>query len=291
MRATLRAGLFSIATLAFAPAAAEAQRYEYDTDIEGAETCRAIWREYGRSMSGRPAAVFCEIREVGTVPKPGVIDVDGGMHTGIRITGSSRSDMRVRLVIQAQGRDVEDARSIARDVRFDISRTPLEAILPPFDDDDRRERRGRRFVYATIVIESPTEANISARTTHAPMDIQNVRGRIDVNGQHGPVDLRNIGGEVRARVAHGPLDVHLSGTKWDGTGLDAHAQHGPLTLRLPRDFGAELEIGAEHGPMDSEFPLTLSRFDRSFIQTRLGAGGPRIRAIASHGPMSLRVAR
>jgi hypothetical protein len=287
MRATLTSVLFALATAALANPAVAQRDYD-DTDVDGAETCRAIWREYGRSMSGRPSAVHCEIREVGTAAKPSVIDVEGGMRTGIRITGAPRSDMRVRLVIQAQGRDVAEARRIANEVRFDIARMPSEAILPEFDD---RDRRGRRFVFATIVIEAPVESNVIAHTTHAPLDVENVRGRIEVRGEHGPVGLRNVGGDVRARVAHGPLDVHLSGRKWDGTGLDALAQHGPLTLRLPRDYAADLEIGAEHGPMSSEFPLTLSRFDRSFLQTKLGEGGPRLRAIASHGPMSLRVAR
>jgi hypothetical protein len=288
MRASSTSGLFALATLMLAAPALDAQRYESTANIDGDETCRPIWREFGRSMNGRAAAVYCEIREIGTTAKPATIEVDGGRHNGVLITGAARSDMRVRLVIQAQGRDVAEARSFAQEVRFDLSRTPLQAIVPEFNDGNRRDRR---FVSATIVIDAPVESNIWARAEHAPMEIENVRGRIDVNGAHGPVGLRNVGGDVRARVAHGPLDVYLSGTKWDGTGLDAHAQHGPLTLRLPRDFGAELEIGAEHGPMDSEFPLTLSRFDRSFLQTRLGAGGPRIRAIASHGPMSLRIAR
>lgn len=286
MRAAVPSALFVLASLALAGPAV-AQR-DYDTDVEGGETCRAIWREYGRSMSGRPYAVYCEIRDIGTAPKPGVIDVEGGVRTGIRITGAARSDMRVRLVIQAQGRDVAEARRLASEVRFDITRMPLEPSIPDFDD---RDRRGRRFVFATIVIDAPVESNVTAHTTHAPLDIENVRGRIEVRGEHGPVGLRDVGGDVRARVAHGPLDIHLSGTSWDGTGLDALAQHGPLTLRLPRAYAADLEIGAEHGPMDSEFPLTLSRFDRSFMQTKLGAGGPRLRAIASHGPLSLRVAR
>jgi hypothetical protein len=288
MRASLKSAACAVATLVLCSAPVSAQRDYDDTDVDGAETCRQIWREYGRSMSGRPTAVYCEVREVGTAPKPSVIDVEGGMRTGVRITGSSRSDMRVRLVIQAQGRDVADARRLAGEVGFDISRTPLQASVPEFDEG---ERRGRRFVAATIVIDAPIESNVTAHATHAPLDVENVRGRIEVRGEHGPVGLRDVGGDVRARVAHGPLDVYLSGPRWEGAGLDALAQHGPLTLRVPRNYAAELEIGAEHGPMDSEFPLTLSRFDRSNIQTRLGAGGPRIRAIASHGPMSLRVAR
>jgi hypothetical protein len=265
-----------------------AQRFYDDDDVAGAETCRSIWRDFGRTMSGRPSAVFCEIREIGTAPRSSLIDVDGGVRNGVRITGAARSDTRVRLVIQAQGDNVEDARGLARQVSLDIASPPLRARIPDIDDD---RRRGRRFVAATIVIDAPVESNITARVEHAPMDIENVRGRIDVSAEHGPLHLREVGGDVRARVAHGPLTVDLTGKQWTGTGLDAEAAHGPLTLRLPRDYGAELEIGAEHGPIDSDFPLTLTRFDRSRIQTKLGAGGPQIRAIARHGPMSLRIQR
>src|SRR5688572_14976392 len=91
-----------------------AQRY--DDDVDGAETCRAIWREYGRTMSGRAYAVYCEVREIGTTPRGSLIDVDGGVRNGVRITGSARNDVRVRLVIQAQGENVEDARGLARQV-------------------------------------------------------------------------------------------------------------------------------------------------------------------------------
>lgn len=263
-----------------------AQRY--DDDVEGADTCSAIWREFGRTMSGRPYAVFCEIREVGTTPRGSLIDVDGGLRNGVRITGSARNDIRVRLVIQAQGESVEEARDLARQVSLSLSSTPLRATLPDFQDN---RSRGRRFVAATIVIDAPVESNVTAQVEHAPLDIENVRGRLDVRAEHGPLRLRDVGGDVRARVAHGPLGISLSGKKWEGIGLDAEASHGPLTLRLPRDYAAELEIGAEHGPIDSDFPLTLTRFDRSRIQTKLGAGGPRIRAVAQHGPMSLRMER
>jgi len=276
------------AALTLSASTLTAQRYDDDYDVDGAETCRAIWREFGRTMSGRPRAVFCEVREIGTRPRGSLIDVDGGMRNGVRITGSARNDIRVRLVVQAQGENVEDARGLARQASLSLTSTPWRAMLP---DLEEVRPRGRRFVAATIVIDAPVESNVTAQVEHAPLDIENVRGRLDVRAEHGPLSLRDIGGDVRARVAHGPLGMSLSGNKWDGAGLDAEASHGPLTLRLPREYAAELEIGAEQGPMNSDFPLTLTRFDRSFIQTRLGAGGPRIRAIAQHGPLSLRMER
>lgn len=272
--------------LLIAPPWAFAQRWD-DDDLPGAESCRDIWREFGRHSNGRARAVHCEIRDVGVTPRRERVDVDGDSHTGVHITGGQRNDIRVRLVIQAQGDDVADARALAARVSVDLSRAVWRVDTPDLDDD----RRYRRFVGASLVIDAPIQTNVTARTMHAPLEIENLSGRIDIDGTHGPVHLSDVAGDVRARVAHGPLTVDLSGRQWQGAGLDLEATHGPLTVRLPRDYNADLEIGAEHGPFDIDFPITLTRFDKSRIDTKIGNGGPRIRAFAAHGPLSIRTTR
>jgi hypothetical protein len=274
-----------LALLPFADSGA--QRYD-DVNVEGAESCRDIWERYGRMMSGRARAVHCEIRDIGSVARRERIDVDGDRHTGVHIIGAQRSDVRVRLVIQAQGDDVADARGLAGEVVMDLARAVWRANVPDLRDS---RRDGRRWVAATIVVETPVESNVTARNEHAPMRIENVRGRLDIVGAHGPVHLFDVGGDVRARVQHGPLHMELSGRQWQGVGLDAEATHGPLVLRLPRDYGAQLELGAEHGRFDIDFPITVTRFDKSRFETKLGTGGPRIRAYTAHGPLSVRTTR
>jgi hypothetical protein len=284
MRRTLQL-IPALALVALSSRSADAQRWYDDVNLPGVESCRDIWEEYGRSMSGRPRAVHCEVREVGTVARRERIDVDGDRHTGVHIKGAQRNDVRVRLVVQAQGEDVADARRLASEVTMDLTSAVWRADVPEIRDE---RRNGRRWVTATIVVETPVESNVTARSEHASLKVENVRGRLDLDGTHGPVHVSNVGGDVRARVQHGPLHVVLSGAQWQGTGLDAEATHGPLVLRLPRDYGAQLELGAEHGPFDIDFPITLNRFDKSRIETKLGAGGPRIRAYTAHGPLSVR---
>lgn len=265
-----------------------AQRHDWDdTSVEGAESCRAIWREYGRTMSGRPRAVHCEIRDVGVTPARR-IEVSGDGRGGLRLTGGQRADIRVRLVIQTQGSDLEDARDLARRVSLDLASATWRPDVPVIRDN---RRIGRRFVSAIVLIDAPRNTDLVARVDHAELSVAGVRGRLDLHARHGPLDLEDVGGDVRARVQHGPLTIAVTGRTWEGAGLDARAEHGPLTLRLPREFDADLEVGAEHGPFDIDFPVTLTRFDRSRISTKLGAGGPPIRAFATHGPLSVRVAR
>ena len=262
-----------------------AQRWSDDTN--GADICRPIWREYGRSMRGHAPAVFCEVRDVGVLPANKPISADGGDRGGVLVRGAQRTQPLVRLVIQAQGRSVDDARQLARAVTLDLAKTPLRVTgtLNKSDEDEDH------FVAASIVIEAPEQSDLVLHVAYASLEVENVRGRLDLQAEYGPLTIRDVGGDVRARVEHGPIMVDLSAQRWQGTGLDAEAAYGPVTLRVPRNFGADLEIGTRHGPLDIDFPLTLTRLDGSLIETRIGGGGPRVRAVAMYGPMSLKINR
>jgi hypothetical protein len=258
-----------------------------DSDVEGAETCRAIWREFGRTMSGRPVAVYCEIRDVGALPRTETLRIDGGRRNGIHVRGSRRGTSQVKLIIQAQGNSVEHARQLAAAVGLDLSERPLR--IRGIDPDDTKN--SRRFVGATILVEVPEQTNLDLSVTYAPLDVENVVGRMELRADHGPIQMSDIGGDVRARVEYGPITVNLSGARWQGAGLDAEAEYGPVTLRVPRNFNADLQIGTHHGPLDTDFPLTLRQLGGSLIETKLGEGGPRVRAVAQYGPMSLKMQR
>ena len=263
-------------------AAASAQ---WTTSVDGYETCRTIWREYGRMMHGQPDAVYCEVREIGTFKPTAAIEVDGGDRTGVHVHGERRTDARVRLVIQAQGRTVEDAKALAQRATVDLGQRPLQVTGVDGRSSDNH------FVGAMIIVDAPEKSDLSLRVNYAPLEVEGVTGKMDLHAAYGPLTIRDAAGDVRARVDHGPLMVEVSDSRWQGVGLDAEAAYGPMTLRVPLDFNAELEIGADNGPMDVDFPLTLNRLDGSRIRTKLGAGGPRVRAVADYGPMSLQINR
>jgi hypothetical protein len=273
----------ALITLSSLPALAQSWR----DDVEGAETCRSIWREFGRSMSGRPVAVYCEVREIGTLPRRETLDIDGGDRSGLQVRGERRTDLRVSLIVQAQGNTVEDARALAQKAKINLSDSPLR--VAGIDPEYTRGKGGRRFVAATIVVDVPEETNLSLSVNYAPLKVENVRGKMNLRASYGPITLDDVGGDVRARVDHGPLTVNLTGQRWQGSGLDAEAEYGPVTLMVPRNFGAQLDIGTRQGPLDIDFPLTLTRLDGSMIQTTMGSGGPRVRAVAQYGPMSLKM--
>jgi hypothetical protein len=283
MRTLLTLAAIATTLVGTAPLAAQrGTRDRWNGNVEGSETCRDIWREYGRTMSGRPVAVYCEVRDVGTRAARGTIEVDGGERQGVLVRGGDRSDLHASLVIQAQGRSVDDARRLASRVGVDLSRTPLRVTGIDDEQDDEH------FVAATLVLDTPRETDLALRVGYAPLTVSDVRGHLDLHADHGPLTIENVGGDVRARVEYGPLAVDLDSRRWEGTRLDAESEYGPVTLSVPRTFAADLEIGSEHGPFSSDLPLSVSRLDDAPLRTRLGGGGPPVHAVARYGPMTLR---
>jgi hypothetical protein len=131
--------------------------------------------------------------------------------------------------------------------------------------------------------------DIEATAHNGPVSVQDVTGTMNLSVVNGPLGLSGLGGDVHARAENGPLSVELSGTRWDGAGLDAETRNGPLSIQIPRDYSAELETGTVNGPLDVNFPLTVTLQGRApqRIHTTLGHGGAPVRAVTTNGPASI----
>ena len=113
-------------------------------------------------------------------------------------------------------------------------------------------------------------------------------GRMELTARYGPLSLDGVGGVVRARARNGPLSVYLTGSRWEGAGLDAETTNGPATLSIPSRYSARLETGTTNGPMVIDYPMTLQgRIDRH-ITTTIGDGGAPVRVITTNGPLRVR---
>src|SRR5262249_62371616 len=90
--------------------------------------------------------------------------------------------------------------------------------------------------------------------------------------------------DIRGETTNGGLTVDLSGDRWDGAGLDVETKNGGIRMSLPEHYSAALETQTTNGRVSINFPVTVSgRIDTRQLQTTLGAGGARIRAITTNG--------
>jgi hypothetical protein len=222
---------------------------------------------------------FCEVRNTEAPAPKGTLTVDGMRNGGVSVIGADANKLTITTRIQAQARTKAEAREIARQVRTVVSGSTIRAEGPSNLDD--------AWWSANLIIWAPRRSDLSVSTSNGPVSVEDVTGNMDLETRNGPLALRGLAGNVRARSSNGPLSISLSGSRWEGTGLDAETSNGPLSLRIPEGYNAHLEASTNNGPMSLGFPVTMvGRIGRN-ISTDLGSGGTTIRAVTHNGPLSI----
>jgi hypothetical protein len=185
--------------------------------------------------------------------------------------------------IQVQGRRGDDLEAIARGIKVSAAGGTVSADGPGAMHD------GDGWT-VSFTVYAPRRSNLDLAVENGPLSVRGISGAMTLSAQNGPIALTNVAGDVRARVRNGPLSVTLSGTKWDGAGLDAEATNGPAVLSIPEGYSAKLETGTVNGPMSVDFPMTVTIQGRMTqrLNTTLGDGGPPVRVVTTNGPMVIK---
>jgi DUF4097 and DUF4098 domain-containing protein YvlB len=266
--ATLGASL-TILLLAAAPAEARQDEQEW---------LRNCQRQAERS----DRAVACQVKSATTTLAAGRLHVDAGRNGGISVRGGATPAVQVSARVQAQAATTERARQLADAVRIHAANGRVHA-------DGLRTESGESW-NVSFYITTPERADLDLQAVNGPLSVRDVAGHIRATTTNGPLALDNVAGDVRVRADNGPLSVRLTGSRWDGAGLDAETRNGPVTLTIPDGFAASLEVGTVNGPVSSDIPLTVTGSQRrgGRVHAAIGGGGAPVRVVTTNGPASIR---
>jgi hypothetical protein len=228
----------------------------------------------------RDRAKHCEIRE-DTIGGANPLDIDAGRNGGIRVRGWDRGDVLVRTRIESYADTDADARRLVAGVRVETAGGRVRAEGP--DTMDRDEGWSVSFE-----INVPRNAMLTLNTNNGGISIDDFRGSAKFHAKNGGLVLTNVGGDLRGETTNGGVTVDVGGDHWDGTGLDVETRNGGIRLNLPKGFSAELEAGTTHGGISIDFPITVQGRIGHHLETTIGAGGPKLRAMTTNGGVVIR---
>jgi hypothetical protein len=238
----------------------------------------------------RRRSTHCEILEETVTAS--TIDVDAGPNGGIRVQGSNRNDTRVRMMVVASAGSEQRAREIASAVRLTTTGGRIRADGPDVSSRGNRDGRDEGW-YVSFEVLTPQNGDLRLNTRNGGIALHDFRGRADFRAQNGGVSLVDVNGDVRGSTTNGGLNVSLSGSRWEGAGLDVETTNGGVRLLVPASYSAILETGTVNGGLDIDFPVTvqgrLPGGRNRRLTTTLGDGGARIRVETTNG--GVRVAR
>ena len=143
-----------------------------------------------------------------------------------------------------------------------------------------------------IEIQMPREGRVSLHTGDGSVRLRNFKGETEIHSGDGSQELEALDGTLRAKAgdghirAAGRFDVLEIGTG-DGrieahalpgsqtaSNWDLHAGDGSITLQVPANFAAGVELRTEDGHISTNVPLSSEgRSEQNSVRGRLNGGG------------------
>jgi hypothetical protein len=231
-------------------------------------------REDGDWGSRRPR--YCEVRET-SWPAAGTVRADSRPNGGIEVRGWSRDEVRLRVRVSATGATMEEARALAAQVRVETD-GGVKVTGPESRSEERRWS-------ASIRLDVPRNTELDLQADNGGIHIGDFIGRANFSTVNGGIHLEGVGGRIAGTTVNGGLHVALTGSEWEGEGLDVSTTNGGVHLEIPSGYNARLLTGTVNGGVHTDLPVTTSRRGRSGarIETDLGRGGAVLRLETTNG--------
>ena len=109
---------------------------------------------------------------------------------------------------------------------------------------------------------------------------------LDISTGSGSVQFENIRAP-RANLESGSGGIRAAFTA-AVTSLDVRSGSGGVTISLPANTNVQVDAETGSGGIDTDFPMTLSQFDRNHVHGKIGDGSGRIRISTGSGSVRLR---
>jgi DUF4097 and DUF4098 domain-containing protein YvlB len=291
--------LFTILAVTGLPLIAQAQNRKNgpSTNISGdraVTSCRDIEITYDRRPAITDEASM-------TVPASQVSTLKSQMNNGgLYLTGWDRNEFSITTCKAVPSDDVNPQATL-RDITTNYSSGQLSVSGPS----------GRDWV-ANVIIMVPRLSTLDLQTRNGPLQLRDLAGNIRLSASNGPISLNNVGGIVQATTSNGPISLNgasgdqrltatngpihvgLSGSRWDGPGLEVSTQNGPLSISVPDSYSSGIAIQtSDHSPVRCSAPAcaTATRSLGSPSVIRLGSGDANVRLSTVNGPLSIQASK
>ncbi len=139
------------------------------------------------------------------------------------------------------------------------------------------------------------DGKLTAHATNGPITLRDFSGDADIRAANGPITISGSSGNLRIHTDNGPISINLEGKTWNGAGLTADAQNGPLTLSVPSDYQSSFSVESRnYSPMSCRASICDSArktWDDNNRRIEFGGSPAMIRLSTVNGPVSIQTSR
>jgi hypothetical protein len=186
----------------------------------------------------------------------------------VQVEGWNRDEVEV-LALKMSGPSQDDADGVKIDVEHNSGQVAVRTLYPQGHSGD---------VAVEYHVYVPTRVLLSGvDTVNGSVRVSGVNGSGDLRSVNGNVEVLDSSGRFSAKTTNGNLRLELTRLS-EGAPMDIETVNGSVTIGLPSDAHADLNVLNMNGNFSSDLPITAksgSPTGRVFRAT-LGSGGGEI---------------
>jgi hypothetical protein len=143
-----------------------------------------------------------------------------------------------------------------------------------------------------IIIQMPREGRVNLRTGDGKIELTGLKGEMDLNTGDGSEILDGVDGKLRAKTSDGHIRAHGRFSELDlktgdghvevraaagsslGSGWRLETGDGSVSLDLPGDLAADVDLHTGDGHIDLDMPITTEgKIHEGQVHGKLNGGG------------------
>ena len=132
------------------------------------------------------------------------------------------------------------------------------------------------------------EGSVHAHTSGGNVSVSDIKGDVDADTSGGEVRVVKVDGKIAAKTSGGDVRCELQGPN---RGISATTSGGSVWLTLPKDSTGTLDAQSSGGHIDSDFPISTTRWSEHRLSGQINGGGNEIFVRTSGGSITLNTAR
>ncbi|MBN1571054.1 MAG: hypothetical protein JXA73_24675 [Acidobacteria bacterium] len=140
--------------------------------------------------------------------------------------------------------------------------------------------------------------DIKAKMDTGDLSIEGINGWVEATVKEGSLEARSMAGYFSGITQRGDIFVEMSNIRWNGLEFGALTQLGSITLVLPKEYSAALQLEARSGKITLDYPprvfegeevlpdIIVNKASQT-LRAAVGDGGAPIRLTTGSGDVTL----